>query len=128
MAPRRLSTVALITSCFSRLRNLLAPPSRAVGGGSGGPVFEELRRRNPLLAIVLERMPDYFLRWREDELGIFIWRVWQSLVGVDDEGRRRVEEVVERAINDKSTHRKLRRAAKIAKELIERDKEMLNIR
>ena len=89
--------------------------------------FEELRRRNPLLADFLVKHPTYFLEWSEEALGLFIWREWESLVGVNDADRRRLEENIDAVINMRDAPRKLRNAAKIAKKLIEREKKMLNI-
>ena len=94
---------------------------------NGAALIEELRRRNPLLAEVLAKYPNYFLEWDEEALGLFIWRVWESLIGVNDADRRRLEENIDAVINMRDAPKKLRNAAKIAKRLIEREKKMLNI-
>ncbi|WP_148678320.1 hypothetical protein [Vulcanisaeta distributa] len=90
-------------------------------------LIEELRRRNPLLVEVLVKYPNYFLEWDEEALGLFIWRVWESLIGVNDVDRKRLEENIDAVINMKDAPRKLKNAAKIAKKLIEREKKILNI-
>lgn len=90
-------------------------------------LIEELRRRNPLLVEVLVKYPNYFLEWDEEALGLFIWRVWESLIGVNDVDRKRLEENIDVVINMKDAPRKLKNAAKIAKKLIEREKKILNI-
>ena len=97
------------------------------GRDNNAAVIEELRRRNPLLAEVLIKYPNYFLEWPEEALGLFIWRVWESLIGVNDVDRRRLEENIHMVINMRDAPKKLRNAAKIAKKLIEKEKKMLNI-
>ena len=89
--------------------------------------LKELRRSNPVFTDVLVGDLSYYLEWSEDALGLFIWRAWESCV---NEKRR---EELEKAVEELSKMRLLGRfmkfvyAARIAKKLIEKEKEMLNI-
>ena len=99
---------------------------RAVAG------FREFYERNPYLAVLLARHPTYFLEWNEEELGLFMWRLWVYWVYVDDNMRKQVEQAIEELSRARFPWRmrrcrKLVYAARMAKKLIEREKRLLNI-
>ena len=92
----------------------------------------EFQKRNPYLARFLMVHPDYFLWWPEDALGLFMWRVWESWIGVDEDVRRQVELAImmwsmmhfpwrARRCN------KIANAARMALELINWEKRVLGI-
>ena len=90
-------------------------------------LIESLKQRDSLLVKLIKEKPEliinYFLAWSEDELGIFLWKLWEVS---NDENRKLIEGAIETMIKEVSEV-KIRNAAKIAKELIENEKRALNI-
>ena len=87
---------------------------------------EELLKRNPIFTDLLVGDLNYYLKWDEKALGLFIWQAWDS---ANEEGKKRLEGAIEELSRMKLPRRfmKFVYAARMAKKLIEKEKKMLNI-